>query len=90
LSPRERRIVSALLAMPPNQWATTQGLCVSEFDSAYNKDWPLNARHIVSGALNSLQRKLEYHRSRVALVKRGNGGRAGIEYKLSTSKENSK
>jgi hypothetical protein len=79
-------MADALSAMLPSEWAGTSRLCVSEFGTNDTKKWPLNARHIVSGALNSLQRKLQYHRSKISLVKRGNGGRAGIEYQLSVRK----
>lgn len=81
LSPREGRLAEALQGF--GDWVNGESLCVKEFGGSKAK-WPLNARHIVSGALNSLQRKLEFHRSKVMLAKRGNGGRAGIEYKLST------
>lgn len=76
--------------MASHHWADNAWLCVAEFGTDDKNRWPLNARHIVSGALNSLKRKLEYHRSVVVLLKRGNGGRAGIEYKLSTTKGNAK
>lgn len=46
------------------------------------KKWPFNARKMVTGAMISIQRKLDYHGSRVALVKRGEGGRGGIEYRF--------
>lgn len=62
-------------------WTNSKALCAAVWGATETK-WPLNARKLMTGALTGLQRKLEFHRSAVKLVKRGNGGRGGIEYRL--------
>lgn len=84
LSPREKRLANAILSQGEN-WCNSKDLCAAEFGAKKN-DWPLNAGKIVTGAVNSMQRKLDFHGSRVALIKRGQGGRGGIEYRIEKRK----
>lgn len=84
LSPRERRLAETLVAA--RAWTNTDSLCIREF-GLQREDWPINARNIVSGSLRSIRRKLERETSHIILMRRGRGGRAGIEYRFEWRKK---
>ena len=84
LSPREKRLANAIISLDKN-WCNSKDLCAIEF-GAKKEGWPLNASKIVTGAVNSIQRKFDFHGSKIALIKRGQGGRGGIEYRIEKRK----
>lgn len=86
LSPREMRLAEQMIALGEN-WCNSKDLCAVEFGAKKN-GWPLNASKLVTGAVTSIQRKLDFHGSRLVLIKRGEGGRGGIEYRIEKRKRN--
>jgi hypothetical protein len=78
LSPREGRLIAVLRK---SSWINSHNLCIIEFGDD-EKKWPLNARKIITTTMNTLDHKLQFERCLVNIDKRGNGGRAGVEYRL--------
>lgn len=78
LSPRERRLFSAALAT--KGWIDSAALCGIEYGP--EKNWPMNARTTITGAMRSVGRKIRFKKADFKFQQRG-GGRAGIEYLIS-------
>lgn len=81
LSAREGRLIAVLQGVRKGAWVDSHDLCIHEFGTAEDR-WPLNARKIITTTMNTLDKKLQHERCLVNVVKRGNGGRAGVEYSL--------
>lgn len=77
LSPRERRLAEAVLG---KGWVTSLTLCGREFGDNVKK-WPLNARVLVTVAMNSVAKKLTHNGNSLRLEKVG-GGRGGVSYRM--------
>ena len=80
LSPRERRLAESVLGQG---WVTSLTLCAKEFGD-HPRRWPLNARTLITVAMNSVARKLQRNGHSLRLEKVG-GGRGGVSYKLKGS-----
>lgn len=78
LSPRESRLVSAL--RKSRGWLGTAALAEAEFGSPGK--WPINARAIVRLAVATAEMKYLRAKGSTKIVRRGNGGRGGIEFKI--------
>lgn len=75
--------MAVLQGVRKGAWVGSHRLCIHEFGGKETA-WPLNARKIITTSMNALDRKLDHEKSMISIEKRGNGGRAGVEYRLAT------